>query len=119
MKTKRVLIIEDNIDLLNMIRVTFELEECTIGECSCGRTGLKKINIFRPDIVILDIMMPEMDGNEVLKKIKEQELDLLIIIFSNLEWHGEQTKNIKYLKKSSTPPCVLVQKIKEFMVKAK
>jgi len=118
MAPKKVLIIEDNPDLLQMIGLAFELEKFQIQKCSNGLGGLNKVNSFNPDVIILDIMMPEMDGNEVLSKIEKQgDSDPLVIIFSNLEWTGKQNPKTIYLKKSNHSPTVLVEKVRQSLEK--
>ncbi len=99
-----------------MISIAFELEKFLVQKCSSGLGGLNKIHSFNPDIIILDIMMPEMDGNEVLSKIQKVEnLNPLILVFSNLEWTGTQTNKVFYLKKSNHTPTVLVEKVHQFL----
>ena len=68
---KRVLIIEDQSDIRKLIRMTLEFENCEIHEADNGTSGLHLASVFRPDFVLLDIMMPgAMDGLQVCRAIK-------------------------------------------------
>lgn len=67
---KSVMIVDDDED----VRSTFKamLEDCySIIEVSGGRECLEKLQTWKPDLILLDIMMPEMDGWQVLEKIRE------------------------------------------------
>ena len=68
---KRVLIVEDQADIRKLIRMTLEFESYEIHEASDGAFGLRMASAVRPDIVLLDVMMPgEMDGLQVCQAIK-------------------------------------------------
>ena len=68
---KRVLIVEDQADIRKLIRMTLEFESYEIHEASDGAFGLRMASAVRPDLVLLDVMMPgEMDGLQVCQAIK-------------------------------------------------
>ena len=63
---KRILITEDQPDIRKLIRMTLEFEDYEIREASDGTEGLRIVQEFHPDLVLLDIMMPgELDGLQV------------------------------------------------------
>jgi DNA-binding response OmpR family regulator len=67
----RVLIVEDQTDIRKLIRMTLEFEDFEIHEASDGAFGLSMARAIKPDIVLLDVMMPgEMDGLQVCQQIK-------------------------------------------------
>jgi CheY-like chemotaxis protein len=67
-----ILVVEDNPD--NMMTVKALLREtCNIIEASDGEAGLESARMFKPDLVLLDISLPGMDGFEVLAQIRKQE----------------------------------------------
>jgi two-component system, OmpR family, phosphate regulon response regulator PhoB len=67
----RVLIVEDQADIRKLIRMTLEFEAYEIHEASDGAFGLSMVRAVKPDIVLLDVMMPgEMDGLQVCQHIK-------------------------------------------------
>jgi two-component system, OmpR family, phosphate regulon response regulator PhoB len=68
----RVLIVEDQTDIRKLIRMTLEFEDFEIHEASDGAFGLSMARAVKPDIVLLDVMMPgEMDGLQVCQHIKQ------------------------------------------------
>jgi two-component system, OmpR family, phosphate regulon response regulator PhoB len=68
----RVLIVEDQADIRKLIRMTLEFEAYEIHEASDGAFGLSLVRAVKPDIVLLDVMMPgEMDGLQVCQAIKQ------------------------------------------------
>ncbi len=68
----KVLVVEDEKDIAEVIKVSFETEGFTVQSAFDGLEALKKIELSPPDIIILDIMMPRVDGWEVLLKIKSE-----------------------------------------------
>jgi two-component system phosphate regulon response regulator PhoB len=69
----RVLIVEDQTDIRKLIRMTLEFEDFEIHEASDGASGLGRARAIKPDILLLDVMMPgEMDGLQVCRHIKQE-----------------------------------------------
>ncbi|MBI5559269.1 MAG: response regulator [Deltaproteobacteria bacterium] len=71
-KTK-ILIIDDNIDTVELLRKRFRTEGYDTDEAYDGEEGLHKVRDYDPDLVILDVMMPKIDGYEVCRRIKQDE----------------------------------------------
>ena len=71
-KTK-ILIVEDNIDTVDLLRKRLRADGYDTAEAYDGEEGLEKFAEYEPDLVVLDIMMPKMDGFEVCKRLKEDE----------------------------------------------
>lgn len=70
--TAKLLIVEDQPDIRNLIRATLEFEDYEIHEAQDGRSGLDKFVALRPDVALLDIMMPgEIDGLQLCERIKK------------------------------------------------
>jgi len=67
---KDILIIEDNADNMDVIKAFLE-DDFELLEATDGRAGLEMVKNIKPDLVLLDISLPEMDGLEVIKKIRE------------------------------------------------
>jgi DNA-binding response OmpR family regulator len=69
--TKKVLIVEDQDDVREVVRITLELEDFAIHEAPDGPSGLQQAARLRPDLVLLDVMMPGgIDGLQVCQRIK-------------------------------------------------
>ena len=67
---KRVLIVEDQADIRKLIRMTLEFEPYEIHEAANGTEGLAQAIAVQPDLILLDVMMPGMDGLEVCRRIR-------------------------------------------------
>ena len=68
---KKILIVEDHADIRRLIRMTLEFEDYAIFEASDGERGLFMAREVRPDLVLLDVMMPgAFDGLEVCRRLK-------------------------------------------------
>lgn len=79
---KRVLLVDDDPKFLELIRVRLEAAGYRVETASDGAQALAKIQEGRPDIVFLDIQIPEPDGLEVLKKIRKQDKDLPVYMLT-------------------------------------
>ena len=76
---RKILIIDDEEDLTFFVKANLELSaECTVAVATSGKEGIKKAKEDKPDIILLDIMMPRMDGFEVLAEIKKSQKTLSI-----------------------------------------
>jgi CheY-like chemotaxis protein len=69
-KPRRVLLIEDDADAREMLRMTLELAGHAVYAAPDGLRGLELLNVVRPDVGIIDIGLPAMDGYEVAKRIR-------------------------------------------------
>lgn len=70
---KKILIVDDEPDILLILRKILEKEGYKVIDAESGEEGLKKIKEVKPDLALVDIMMPGMDGWEVCRRIKENE----------------------------------------------
>ncbi|TKJ31470.1 MAG: DNA-binding response regulator [Chloroflexi bacterium B3_Chlor] len=71
MEHKRVLVVDDDPALLPLVEYTFAKEGYEVYTASDGREALRQFFAHRPDLIILDIMMPRMDGWETCRRIRE------------------------------------------------
>lgn len=79
---KRVLIIEDELHIAEGLKLNLSLQGYDVDTAEDGTSGLEKWKSFSPDLVVLDIMLPVLDGISVLKKIREKDERLPILILS-------------------------------------
>ncbi|MBU2945291.1 response regulator [Zobellia uliginosa] len=70
---KKVLLIEDNLDVREMTAEILELENYEVSTAKNGRIGIEKAKSFMPDVILCDIMMPVVDGYSVFKELNEDE----------------------------------------------
>jgi len=116
---KKVLIIEDDKFLRELIVKKLDKEGFQTSGAIDGEEGLKKIKEERPDLVLLDLILPGIDGFEVLSRTKEDPAlsSIPVIILSNLGQKEEVEKGLKlgaidYLIKAHFTPGEIVAKIK-------
>jgi DNA-binding response OmpR family regulator len=79
---KNVLIVEDNLSMLRGLKDNFELKGYIVKTATDGETGLKAVMTEKPDLIILDIMLPKMNGYEVCSHIRKKNLDIPIIMLT-------------------------------------
>lgn len=85
MTNKRVLIVDDNSEMRALIRMTLELDDYELFEAEDGDQALKIIPVVKPNVIILDIMMPgQFNGIDVCRKIKSNVLnsEIKVILLS-------------------------------------
>ncbi len=75
-----VLVIDDEEDIRSILKYALEKEGYQVHEASSGNEGLDKVNSLRPDVIVLDVMMPDMDGIEVCEQIRRSPNNDEIII---------------------------------------
>ncbi len=84
MANDKILLVDDDKDILEFLRYNLENEGYIIEESQNGTDAVKKAAIFKPDLIIMDIMMPEMDGIEACEMIRSNEKlkDTLIVFLT-------------------------------------
>jgi two-component system alkaline phosphatase synthesis response regulator PhoP len=79
---KKILVIEDDPGILLSLRDEFEFENYTVVTADNGEKGLEMVRKEKPDLIILDVMMPKMDGYEVCKRLRREEDPTPIIMLT-------------------------------------
>ena len=88
MAKRKILVVDDEIDFLEMIKLRFEANNYTVVTAMDGNEALEKFKSEKPDAILLDILMPGMDGIDVLKSIRKDDAKVPVFIitaFSNEE----------------------------------
>ena len=70
---KRILVVDDEIYIVHILEFTLTMEGYEVLTAADGEEALRRIEQDRPDLIVLDIMMPKMDGYEVLRRIRTDE----------------------------------------------
>ena len=92
----KILIIEDNTEIIDIVSVTLQLRwpEIELISCSLGKRGIELVEKEKPDVVLLDLGLPDIDGFQVLKNIREFSNVPVVI----LTVRGEETHKIRGLE---------------------
>ena len=124
-KTK-ILLIEDEEMLANMYEVKFQNEGFEVVKALDGASGLEMSKSTNPDMVLLDVIMPKMDGFSVLKSMREDPAtkDLPVMLLTNLGQDediekGKELGVIGYLVKANVTPSEVVEAVKKELAKLK
>ena len=118
----KVLLIEDDPLVVRMYQKVLSFEGFEIESAPNGKEGLEKAKEIKPDLIFLDIMMPKMNGIEVLERIKADPKikDIPVIMLTNLSGtHDAENAMEKgafsYMVKSEHKPKDIAAKAKEFL----
>ena len=86
MSMTKIAIIEDDAVINQMYRMKFEADGFDVQVADNGKSGVEMVEAFQPDIILLDLQMPEMPGDEALKKIRSKEWGkaVPVIVLTNL-----------------------------------
>ena len=119
---KKILIIEDDPFLSEMYAAKFVQNDFQTEVAADGKIGMVKIKANKPDLILLDIVLPKMDGFEMLKKIKEDSKlkKIPVILLTNLGQKNEVEKGLalgadEYIIKAHFTPTAVVAKVKDIL----
>ena len=121
MDKKKILVIEDEPDFSKAIRVLLEAHGFEVVSAFSGKEGLAMAKNVSPDLIILDVMLPEIDGYKICRLLKFDErykkIPIVMLTARSQEQDktlGKQTGADAYLVKSEKPE-VLIQQIRFFL----
>jgi DNA-binding response OmpR family regulator len=120
-KSIKVLIVEDDKHICEMYAITFMRKGYTVYTSNDGASAIEKYENKNPDIILLDIMMPNVDGYQVLKKVRaDRKKYIPVIMLTNLdathfERHAQFDDVDAYLIKSHFSPTEVVEKTEEVL----
>ncbi len=119
---EKILIVEDDKFLRELLSQKLLKESYVIVEAENGEEGVKKTQEEKPSLVLLDLILPGIDGFEVLEKIKsnQETKDIPVIIVSNLGQREDIERGLRlgasdFLVKAHHTPLEITEKIKEFI----
>ena len=126
--TKKILIVDDDPDLVEAVRMILESKKYNVVAAYGGWEGLEKARTENPDLIVMDVMMPDKDGYAVCKELKaDPQLSkipvlLLTAVVSNIattrytQQAGMETEADDYMDKP-VQPAVLVNRIETLLSK--
>jgi DNA-binding response OmpR family regulator len=94
MTETRVLVIDDDVDIRGLVRTLLEQGGSIVRDAPNGREGLREFHAWRPDLVILDVSMPELDGWGVLERIRDMS-DVPVLM---LTARGDELERVRGLQ---------------------
>ena len=118
----KIAIIEDDSAISQMYRIKFEAEGYSVETAENGKLGLELVQKMVPDIILLDLMMPEMNGDEMLIKLRASDWgkDLKVIILTNMG-ETEAPANLRelgvlaFIVKANMTPRQVAELVKEHL----
>lgn len=120
----KILLIEDAVDFARAVKIILENNKFEVVITLNGEKGILAALSENPDLILLDLLLPEINGFEVLKKLKSEEKtkNIPVIILSNLGGEGDIKKGLslgaaRYFVKTRSSSADLVAKIKEILGK--
>ena len=118
----RILIIEDDALIARMYEAAFKFEKYEVDIAHNGKDGLEKLKKNRPSLILLDIMMPKMNGIDVLREMKADPRykGIPVVMLTNLSGSKDIEEAlslgaVKYIVKSKYKPKEVVAQIKEIL----
>ena len=81
-KKLRILVVEDDLSILTGLSMNLRFEGYEVLQAQDGRTGLQKILDEQPDLIVLDVMLPQMNGFEVLEELKQRGNTIPVVMLT-------------------------------------
>jgi len=121
-KKQKVLIVEDDNMISSIYKTKFEADGFAAVVAGNGAEGLDIARKEQPDIIMLDVILPQIDGFSVLEELKKDKLtkDIPVIMLTNLgtdedKAKGEKMGAVDYFVKASLTPAQISEKIKKHL----
>ncbi|OJI08542.1 hypothetical protein BK005_00630 [bacterium CG10_37_50] len=118
---KQVLMIEDDSDQMFLYKTAFDLMEIPSVMANGGEIGIKQAKEWHPKVIVLDIVMEGVDGEEVLKQLKAdpETKDIPVIVFTNLDKKAVKEKFMslgatEFWGKTELMPMALAAKVQDY-----
>ena len=119
----KILLVDDDPLMVRMYEKKLVNDGYEVKIASDGVEALKSIKTFSPDLILLDIMMPKLNGYDVLKKLKESKTTekIPVILLTNVGGTQEDVDRglelgaVAYMVKAGNRPVVVIEKIKEIL----
>ena len=122
---QKVLLVEDDPLVYRLYQKLFKLENFEIETAENGQVGLEKLQTFKPDIILLDVMMKTMNGLDMLTKLKEDKAtaDIPVVVLTNVSdmritQLASEKGAVTVMVKSQSEPADVVGMVKGVLAKA-
>lgn len=119
----KILLVDDDLLLVRMYQKKLENDGYIVATADDGETALQKVQELKPDLILLDIMMPKVNGLQVLAILKEDKEteSIPVILLTNVGGSDEDVNRglelgaVAYLVKAGNRPSAVVAKVKEIL----
>lgn len=122
MSKTRIAIIEDDLAIVQMYKTKFEKDGYEVATAGDGQSGLQLLATFEADVILLDLMMPGMNGFEMLQRLRQQPggRDAKVVVLTNMGDTETATKVYKmaandYIVKAEMTPKQVEDRIKRLL----
>lgn len=122
MAATKVLIVDDDQFLLDMYALKFRESGFDVDVAENGKKAIQKVEEFKPDVILLDVVMPAVDGFEVLSEVKEKKLvpGVKVIMLTNLGQKDDTERGMAlgaddYIVKAHFTPTEVVDRVKSIL----
>src|SRR5215204_5778777 len=88
---RRILIVDDEERMVRFIRMNLEHDGFQVSEAFNGKQAIQRLRDINPDLILLDVMMPDIDGFEVLETIREASTVPVIMLTAKSGWKGNSS----------------------------
>lgn len=116
-ETKNILLVEDDAAIVDIYTIALKKAGFAVDTAGSGQEALKKVGAGSFDLLILDLVLPDMNGMDVLKEMKKNEAlkNMPVFIMTNQELSAEpsEVKPDQYIIKAHITPTQLVELIKK------
>ncbi len=123
---KKITIVEDDYTILEMYKLKFEFAKFKVSTAADGKQGLEVIEREKPDVILLDIRMPIMSGDEMLREMRGTDWgkDIPVLVLTNISrdeaprtlWHLGVSD---YIVKASSTPQMILEKVEKVLSEPK
>lgn len=122
-KKINVLLVEDDVFLANIYKTKFTMEGFNVIHADNGESAITEANKKKPDIILLDVLLPKKDGFTVLTELKQntsEVKDIPVILLTNLGQKDDVEKGLEmgaedYLIKAHFKPSEVVEKVRKIL----
>ena len=117
---KKILVVEDNENIRSLYEMKLQFSGFEVEVAKDGKDGLKKAKKFKPDLILLDLLMPEMNGDRMLEKLRSEDWGehVKVVVLTNVS-RAEATINLRnlgvhsYLVKANYTPSQVLNVVEE------
>ncbi len=120
----KILVVDDSPALLELYEFTLSSEGHKVDTAKDGEEGMKKVKEFKPDLILLDILMPNKDGFQTLEELKKEKetSEIPVLLLTNVDEQSKVEKGLKlgatdYIVKFQQTPNQVIEEIRQVLQK--